>query len=226
MFLHGYLSDKKAFTLQRRFFENFYDTYAFDFTGFGLNSSMRYAYNLTDYALETLEFIDKNNLKNPFVIAHSFGGRVAIKIAGGLEKNAFSKIVLTGSAGLKKRRTPVRLIKKGYYNIVKNFLSPNKRLKFFSSDYQKLSPVMRESFKLIVNENLESLAKEITAKTLIINGENDRETPFYTAKKFNRLIKNSYLYKIKNAGHFSFLEKPDEFNRITLSFLTDNFSYN
>ena len=200
MFLHGYLSDKKAFTLQRRFFENFYDTYAFDFTGFGLNSSMRYAYNLTDYALETLEFIDKNNLKNPFV--------------------------LTGSAGLKKRRTPVRLIKKGYYNIVKNFLSPKKRLKFFSSDYQKLSPVMRESFKLIVNENLESLAKEITAKTLIINGENDRETPFYTAKKFNRLIKNSYLYKIKNAGHFSFLEKPDEFNRITLSFLTDNFSYN
>lgn len=224
MFLHGYLSDKKAFTLQRRFFENYYDTYAFDFTGFGLSSSMRYAYNLTDYALETLEFINKNNLKNPFVIAHSFGGRVAIKIAGALDKNAFSKIVLTGSAGLKKRQNPARLIKRCYYKIAKNFLKDDKRLKFFSSDYQKLSPIMRESFKLIVNENLKNLAKEIVVPTLIINGKDDKETPFYTAKKFNKLIKNSYLYKIKNAGHFSFVEKPEEFNRITLSFLMDNFA--
>ncbi len=224
LFLHGYLSDSKIFFNQYGFFEKFYDCYSFDFTGFGQSLDMRYAYNLTDYINETLEFIYKRSLNKPFVIAHSFGGRVVIKTAGQDPLNSpFSKIVLTGPAGIKPRFSLKKLIKKSAYKILKNFLTEKEKEKFFSADYNKLSPIMKESFKLIVNEHLNEYAKKIITPTLIINGARDKETPVYTAKKLNGYIKTSKLTLIRDAGHFAFIDKKDEFNHRVLEFLTDNY---
>ena len=82
---------------------------------------------------------------------------------------------------------------------------------------------MKESFKLIVNEHLDEYAKKIITPTLIINGTRDKETPIYTAKKLNAYIKTSKLTLIRDAGHFAFIDKKDEFNQRVLEFLTDNY---
>jgi pimeloyl-ACP methyl ester carboxylesterase len=70
-----------------------------------------------------------------------------------------------------------------------------------------------------VNEDLSKFAKFIKCKTLIVWGERDFETKLYMARKLKRLIKNSKLIIIKGAGHFSFLEKKDEFAIILDTFL-------
>lgn len=83
-----------------------------------------------------------------------------------------------------------------------------------SSDYLALPENMRKTFVSIINTYLEDYAKIMSVKTLIIWGEKDDDTPLYMAKRLNRLIKNSRLEIIQQAGHFSFIDRPLEFYKL------------
>ena len=90
--------------------------------------------------------------------------------------------------------------------------------KFASSDYAKLSPTMRESFKKIVNENLERCAEKVSSPCLLVFGNEDRETPLYMARKLNGKIKGSGLVIMNGCGHFCFTENPFYFNALAEEF--------
>lgn len=222
MFLHGYGCTFNTFYRQTVFFERYFSVYGLDLKGFGDNREMPYPYSLDDYILEVKEYIYKKGIKTPSVIAHSFGGRIAVKMAAEDEK-AFDKIVLTGAAGLKPRFSLKKTLKKRTFSLLKRFLPKEKLSGFYSEDYRSLSPVMRESFIKIVNEYVDGLLDRINNPTLIINGENDKETPPYSAKRFHKGIKNSKLVFIKNAGHFCFLEAPLKFNSEVREFLLEDY---
>ena len=179
---------------------------------------MPYPYSLSDYVSEVKEYIYANNLKNPSVIAHSFGARIAIKTASE-DKGLFDKLVLTGAAGLKPKLTLKKAVKKSAFNVLKRFIPREKLAKFYSKDYNALSPVMKESFKKIVNEHLDDRLKHITNKTLIIFGKKDKETPLYMAKRLKAGISDSKLVVLDNAGHFCFIDKPNKFNMEVEEFL-------
>ena len=164
------------------------------------------------------QYVEKNCLYGASVIAHSFGARVAIK-AVAENPNLFSKMVLTGAAGLKPRYSIKKVVKKSAFKVLKKFIKKEKLKKFYSPDYLALSPVMRESFKLIVGENLDGLLCKIKTPTLIVFGENDKETPLYMARRLNKGIKNSQLMIIKGAGHFCFIDKSVKFNTEVKEFL-------
>ena len=72
-------------------------------TGFGENKGMSYPYSLCDYADEIIRLVDELKIKKYDVLAHSFGARVAVKIANG--DGRADRIVFTGAAGLKPRRS-------------------------------------------------------------------------------------------------------------------------
>ena len=130
-------------------------------------------------------------------------------------------MLLVGCAGMKPRRGVRYHAKRLTYKTLKK-ISPSlaeKKIGLFASrDYLNLSPLMRESFKKIVNENLEECAEKITAPCLIVFGENDRETPLYMARKLNAKIKDSELIVLKNCSHFCFVERAIEFNEIAKEF--------
>ena len=212
------MANSNSFILQKEYFKQGFDTYFLDLKGFGENREMPYTYSLDDYVKEVLDFINKNNLKKVNVIAHSFGGRIAIKLAS-IYPSVFNKIVLTGSAGLKPKTSLKKIIKKLVFKVLKLFVKKEKLIKFYSSDYALLSPIMKKSFIKIVNEHLDKNAENIKNETLIINGELDSETPPYMAKRLHKKIKNSKLYFIKGAGHFAFIDRPFEFNREVKEFL-------
>lgn len=192
--------------------------YAPDLKGFGENADMPYPYALDDYINEVKEYIYAKNLKTPSVIAHSFGARIVIKAAS-LEGGLFDKLVLTGAAGLKPKTTFKKAAVRAAYNTLKKFLPKEKLSGFFSSDYKALSPVMRESFKKIVNEHLDDRLKSIKNPTLLVFGKNDKETPLYMAKRLAAGICGSKLLVIENAGHFCFIDKPNKFNMEVKEFL-------
>lgn len=179
---------------------------------------MPYPYSLCDYVNEVKEYIYAKNLKSPSVIAHSFGARIVIKIASE-DKSLFNKLVLTGAAGLKPKPTLKKTVKRTVYRVLKRFIERDKLTRFFSSDYNALSPVMKESFKKIVNEHLDDRLKYIVNPTLIVFGENDKETPLYMARRLNAGINGSVLSVIKGAGHFCFIDKPNKFNTEVKEFL-------
>ena len=216
--MHGYLADKKSFAYQYDFFERDFSVYALDFKGFGENKGMAHPYSLNDYVNELKEFIEKNGITYPHVIAHSFGVRVALKTLYQYP-NVFDRLVFTGGAGLKPKKTFKKAVKKGAFNLLKKIV-PKSRLKhFYSKDYLALNGVMKESFKLIVNEHLDYVLPHIKNKTLLVFGDKDKETPLYMARRFNKGIVNSSLHVYKGAGHFAFIDKSNKFNMVVREFL-------
>ena len=216
--MHGYQSFGKSFYHQLDYLGRDFEVFAPDLKGFGQNTDMKYPYSLDEYILEVREYMDKNGITNPDVVAHSFGGRIVLKGVA-TKKLQFNKLVLTGCAGLKGKTTLKKAVKKTAFRVLKPFFNKESLKMCYSKDYLALSPVMRESFKLIVNEYLDCYLSEIENKTLIIHGKRDKEVPIYLAKKLNLGIKNSELSIYDGVGHFCFLEKPIKFSTEVKEFL-------
>lgn len=217
--LHGYLSNKESFTGIVNLLEKKFRVIAFDLPGFGKAKQIEYAYAVDDYINYVIKELDGKNIDKFILLGHSFGGRIAIKIAAKYPEKT-EKLVLTGCAGLKPRRKPSYYIKVYTYKFLQLFIDKEKLdKKFGSSDYKQLSPLMRESFKKIIKENLRPYLKRIKAQTILIFGREDAETKLYMAKIFNKEIKGSSLFIMENCGHFCFVQKPAQFCLILSEFL-------
>lgn len=218
MFLHGYLADRNSFYQQIKFFERDFEVFAPDFKGFGENTQMEYPYSLDDYVQDLKEYMYKNAITQPHVVAHSFGGRVALKSAS-MNEQIFDKLVLTGCAGMKPKVTLKKIAKKTAFSLLKTFVPKQKLKKFYSSDYLALDSVMKQSFIKIVSEHLDKELANIKNPTLLIFGNRDKQTPIYMAERLKKGIKDSKLIIFENAGHFCFLDKPIKFNVEVKEFL-------
>ena len=89
------------------------------------------------------------------------------------------------------------------------------------TDYLNAGP-LKTVFTRIVNENLEGILDKITVPTFIIWGRKDNITPMSLAKVLNQKIKNSQLEIVENAGHFPFLDRPEELNLLVKKILKEN----
>jgi pimeloyl-ACP methyl ester carboxylesterase len=217
VFLHGYLASKESFYPQITYFSRFYRVTAFDFLGFGQSDPLMRPFSVSDYCDWTEEMLHKLNIVFPHVIAHSFGGRVAIKCLSRGE--LFDKAVLCGCAGIVKKRTLSYRVKVKTYRFVKKIAPRYAEKKFGSAEYKTLSPVMRESYKKIVNEDLRKDAEKITRPVLFINGERDEDTPVAFAKEYCSRIRGSKYLVFNGCGHFAHLDNPSAFNLAAEEFL-------
>ncbi|MBQ8424883.1 MAG: alpha/beta hydrolase [Clostridia bacterium] len=212
VFLHGWGADKNSFLWLKNQYKE-YSIIFVDFAGFGETPEPSRPYSVYDYVSELKELLDNFYIESLVLIGHSFGGRVAIKFSFLFQNDYhYFKLCLVDSAGIKPKRNLSYYYKIYKYKFLKHYFPKSKKLfNYGSSDYKKLSKIMKQTLVKVVNEDLSNYAKFITVKTLIIWGENDKETKLYMAKKLNKLIKNSSLVIIKDTGHFSFIEKPYEF---------------
>ncbi len=215
--MHGYLSSKEAFSAQIAYFSRFFRVTAIDFLGFGQSGALTEPFSVDDYAAWTREALCRLRVKKPHVVAHSFGCRVAVKMAAA-RPDAFDKIVLTGPAGIITNRGLSYRIKVKSYRLVKSFFPRYAERNFGSKEYRSLSPIMRESYKKIVNEDLRECAKQISNPTLLIVGKEDRTTPLKEGKIYLQSLRNGRLKEMKG-GHFAFAEEPTNFNLIVEEFL-------
>ncbi len=219
LFLHGYLSSKEAFAAQVAYFSKFFRVTAIDFLGFGESEKLTEPFSVGDYADWTKGVIETLGLQSPHVIAHSFGCRVAVKMAA-RENAIFDKIVLTGPAGVILKRSLSYKIKVGSYRLVRRVFPRFANRHFGSAEYRKLDPVMKESYKKIVNEDLREDAKRVGNPVLIIEGREDTTTPLKEAEAYLRCFPDGRL-KTMQGGHFAFVENPTLFHLITEEFLYD-----
>ena len=218
LLLHGYLSSKESFYYQIKFLSKYFRVTAPDILGFGASARLDAPYSVGDYCIWLDEFIRSAELEKPHIIAHSFGARVAVKYLSG-DPCAADKLVLTGGAGIVKPRSKKYIRRVKAYRAVKKLFPAFAEKHFGSREYKTLSPVMRESYKKIVNEDLKDYATAIKNETLLIYGRDDVTTPAgEEGKIFNSLIDGSRL-EITDGGHFCFSEHPDAFNKLLHDFL-------
>ena len=216
MLLHGYLSSKEAFAAQVRYFSKFFRVTAIDFLGFGGSRCLTSAFSVDDYADWTKEVLTLLKVENPHVIAHSFGCRVAVKLAS-REAEFFDKMVLTGAAGVILKRGFAYHAKVKAYRFVKRFAPKFAERQFGSEEYRSLSPMMKESYKRIVNEDLRECARKIENEVLLVQGEGDTVTPMREVNAYLVCLKRGKLVTMPG-GHFAFAEYPTAFNLITEEF--------
>ncbi len=217
VFLHGYLSNKESFYPQTEYFSKRYRVTALDFPGFGQAEALTSAYSVSDYADWLEEALSELDIFHPYVIAHSFGGRVAIKCLS--RGDVFGKAVLCGCAGIIPKRTLKYKLRVKAYRAVKKISPRYAEQHFGSAEYRSLSPLMRESYKKIVNEDLREDAKKIESPVLFINGDRDGETPLSSIRVYLSCVKGSRLCVLGGCGHFAHLDNPLAFGLAAEEFL-------
>lgn len=174
------------------------------------------ALKLDDYANYVKSVIFKYDYSELIIVGHSFGGRVALRIA---TTSVVDKIVLVDSAGLKPKRTIKYYLRVTDYKVRKLLGWSTKGCG--AKDFISLCPVMKKTFKNIVNEFQDDEIAFVRCKTLVYWGENDSETPLYMAKKLSQTIAESKLFVAKDCGHYSYLEKPIVFINELVRFIDD-----
>lgn len=148
------------------------DVTAIDFPGHGQKFYAAETFTIFDYAKLTQNLIEKLELKKPDVIAHSFGGRVALILAA---EGKINRLVLTDAAGLKPRRGFKYHFKVTLYKLKRKLKIADNNAG--SADYKALSPAMKRVFTSVVNTFLDDYLDKIKCPTLLIWGDKDRDTP-------------------------------------------------
>lgn len=225
--LHGWGCNSSTFKPLTQFLQKNHMVFALDFPGFGKSDMPKSPWDVGNYSAFLKKFMEQICLKKTDIIAHSFGGRVAIKLAAE-QPELVNKLILVSSAGIKPRRAfkyyfKTILAKTGKL-IAKILGTPGDKIKNWiyhhiaSQDFQSAGP-MRKTLIKIISEDLYPLLEKILAPTLLIWGEKDMETPVYMGKKMEREISDAGLVILKNAGHYSYLEQFQSFCVIINNFL-------
>ena len=227
--LPGWGNTRPTFEYMIGSLKNNYTIYIIDYPGFGNSSFPNRDLTIYDYADLMKNFINILNIKNPIIITHSFGTRIALILNSKL-KIKFKKLIIIDGAGIKKKRNIFFKVKQISYKLLKKIgnILP-KKIKnlyikkliniFGSEDYKSLNYNMKKTFSNIVNEDLSYLLKDVKSETLLIWGEKDYDTPLCDAIKMNSIIADSGLIIIKNGTHFSYLDAPFYINKIIIEFI-------
>ena len=214
--LHGYLSCKESFYYQIEHLSAFYRVTAFDFWGMGQSAPLPAAWSVSDYAAHTRALLGELGIRRALLLAHSFGGRVALKLLA--EGDTFSHALLTGCAGVPPRRGAAYKARVGAYRAVRRVAPRFAERHFGSAEYRTLSPLMRESYKKIVNEDLTPCLARIRARVLYVFGARDAATPPYMARILHDGTAGSQLLFLRGCTHFCFCEQPARFNAVAREF--------
>ncbi|MGL4588777.1 MAG: alpha/beta fold hydrolase [Mycoplasmatales bacterium] len=226
--LHGWGQSSQSFLSLIKHLENSFTVYAIDLPGFGESDEPEKPWSIFDYAIFIEKFIEKLQLTNVSVVAHSFGVRIAIVLAS--EGKITGKLVFTGGAGIKPKRSLEYYIRVYGYKFLKQITKTPLYKQFYddvrissgSSDYQKASEIMKKVLILAVNLDLTEKLSNIKNQALLYWGEEDEATPIEDGKKMNSLIKNSELIIRPRETHYSFLESAPIFNEAVSKFLRES----
>ena len=227
LFLHGWRSEAKIWLpIINSLVQEGKTVYALDLPGFGRSETPSQSFTLADYSEAVARFIEALKLSDVCLIGHSFGGRVAVKLAAP-RSDLVQRLVLVASAGIREKS-----FKRGLFKAAAKIVHPIFKLPFLrplrkkiyqaigAEDYV-MTPALKNTFIKIINEDVAPLFPKIKQKTLIIWGDQDKETPLKFGRLMAKQIPRAKLEVIKGAGHCSFIDEPDGFLRVLKDFLNE-----
>ncbi|GAB5410386.1 MAG: alpha/beta hydrolase [Balneolaceae bacterium] len=237
--LHGWGSSRRVMMPIAKQLSHLRSCYVLDLPGFGDSNEPTEAWSIDDYSDAVEAFIAMLPDDHIDVLVHSFGGRIILKLLTREKgKQIIQKVLITGGAGMKPKRSWKYYLKKYSAKTLKapfvilpqplrdkalNWLRSTDLWKSLgSSEYSQLSGVMRGTFVKSVTEYLEECLPQISHETLLLWGRNDDATPVYQGERIEQGIKNAALVIIEDAGHYAFLDKPKLFAAIAEAFLKEN----
>ena len=232
--LHGWGGSAESFLPLIRDLQGRRRVVAVDFPGHGGSGEPSQPWSVGDYADCVRGLLKHIGAGRADVVAHSFGGRVAIKLAAETPE-LVNRMVLTGAAGIPPRATPKKTAKARAYRVLRAMAlsgvsrallgeKGQQRLRerliqrFGSADYKALSPQMRQTFNRVIAEDLTPYLSRIKAPTLLVWGEDDTETPLWMGQTMEKAIPDAGLVSWPGCGHFAYLDRYADFRRVVENF--------
>jgi len=216
LFLHGWRSDGLVWNKLAGLLPRDYNVFALDLPGFGYSDAPPQSADLSYYVQTVVSFVEKLSLKNVVIIGHSFGGRVAIKLAAE-RPEWLAGLVLANAAG-KENRSFGKGLKILIAKIVKPFFKPRFMQSLRRRIYESLgaedyvaTPKLKNVFLRVISEDLTDLLLAIRIPTLVISGEKDVAVPKKFTFDLRDKIPDADFFMLREAGHFSFLDEPQVF---------------
>jgi pimeloyl-ACP methyl ester carboxylesterase len=228
LLLHGWGTSLDTFATMTEDLKRQFRITAFDFPGHGGSEMPPATWAVDDFVGLTLGVMAQLGIERASILGHSFGGRVAIKLAAA-DPEMVDRLLLVDSAGVPPPRTVGRRLKRlasRFANTVGRLGRPGQAVRrkivarIASTDYLNAGP-LRDTFLAIVKEDVRPVLPRIKAPTLLIWGESDADTTLADAHAMERLIPGARLLVLKNAGHFSYLDQYGRFRLAVIPFLND-----
>jgi pimeloyl-ACP methyl ester carboxylesterase len=211
------------------------DLLGFGYTG-GLNGEK---YTLQRWVDHIVSLLDTLNLHKVHVVGNSFGGLLALSLAH-QHPARVNRLVLMGAVAQVFPITAGLDAVWGYEPSVENMLKLMQyfaydqslvgedlaRLRYAASirpgvheEYSQMFPVPRQ--KILDQMCLsESDLASIHQQTLIVHGREDQVIPVESSINLFRILDNAQLHVFGKCGHWTQIEKADQFNQLLMDFLS------
>lgn len=209
---------------------------ALDFPGHGQSGRPPEPWGVPDFASCVLTLLRELDFLPCSVIAHSFGGRVALELAA-RDATLFERIIITGGAGIRPAPSKEGQRRSARYRRLKGMVGGLKRLKILgklpdhledklrqhygSKDYNALDAEMRKTFVKVISYDQTYLLEQIQQPTLLIWGDQDTETPLWMGQMMEKHIPDAGLVVLEGGSHFAYLEQAARFHAIVHNFLME-----
>lgn len=217
--LHGWGGSKESFTELRAALED-EDLLILtpDLPGFGDEPQPARPWSVADYADWVERWVEQTLPPSPYpllLLGHSHGGRIAITLASRRQTIAHRTIThlfLCAAAGI-RRPSLKRTFGKALSAVGKAVfalpgltgIEPKARKALYKilreHDYERASPLMRQTLARVTGEDLTPLLSRITVPTDLFWGEEDRQTPLVDGKLMHERIKGSVLHTFAGTRH-------------------------
>ena len=207
-----------------------------DFPAHGKSGRPPQPWGVPEFAACTLDLLRTLDFLPCAVIAHSFGARVAIYLAS-QDETLFTKLILTGAAGVKKPATAESTKRTQQYKQLKKAVGVLRSMKIFgslpdmaedalrkkygSADYNALDEEMRKTFVKVISLDLTDRLGKVKQPTLLVFGDQDTETPLWMARVMEKNIPDAGLVTFPGGTHFAYLEQAARFAAIVHHFLKE-----
>lgn len=229
LLLHGWGQNTVMMREIQETFSSAFRVINIDFPGFGKSDPPKEAWSVSDYEKFLKNFLQLLNIQKVIIVAHSFGGRVAIKLASD-SPELVDKLILTGAAGIRAKVNLKAKIRTYFYKLGKFYLQKSGQLAKLeryqnsrgSADYKAAKGIMKPTLVKVVNEDLLPLLPHIVCDTLLVWGELDQAVPLWMGEKMAKLIPHATLIVFAKQDHFAYWHEAKRFNNVIQSFLGGN----
>jgi 2-hydroxymuconate-semialdehyde hydrolase len=215
-----------------------YRVLAPDIAGFGYTERKSdQEYSLDFWVRHLTEWMDAVGVKKARFIGNSFGGSLTLAIASRYPERVES-FVLMGAAGVEFELTPELDAIWGYEPSIENM---RKIVMSFAYDTSMMTddlvrsryeasvrPGYHESFSKMFEvprqRHIKALAtpddqiRKIPHRAMVVHGRDDKIVPPTNSTKLHSLLKNSDLHMFSNCGHWTQIERKNDFNKLVLDF--------
>lgn len=187
-----------------------------DLPGFGQSDKLNQLWTNNDYVKWFEDFTRMLEIKDFYLLGHSFGGALAAKIAVKYPQRV-QKLFLVAAAIIREKTA-----QKTFSEKISKFIKLFYFLPYYSffrkavykfiirkSDYIYTEGIMKLTYLSVISEDILHHLHFINIPTIIIWGEKDQSTPAKDAKIISEKIRNSKLIIIPEADHLLHKTMPE-----------------